>query len=111
MSNNRIDLATAKELTKRYRENLKALVSKEYAGSLPNAETFDATAIQAILNQPGCVEFRAYYGMKEDRKVCLIFIGVDAQGNDIINSTNGNGEDVIVELGMICPPYCQGELL
>lgn len=106
MSKNRIDLASAKELTKRYRENVSALVSKEYAGSLPNAETFDASAVQAILDQPGCVEFRAYYGMKEDNSVCLIFIGVDAQGNDIINSTKGNGEDVIVEFGSICPPYC-----
>ena len=108
MSQNRIDLATAKELTKRYRENLDALVSKEYAGSLPNAETFDASAIQAILDQPGCVEFRAYYGMKEDKSVCIIFIGVDAKGNDIINSQTGNGEDVIVENGKPCPPYCDG---
>jgi hypothetical protein len=109
--NNRIDLATAKDLIKRYRENLDALVSKDYTGSLPNAETFDASAIQAILNQQGCVEFRAYYGMKEDKTVCLIFIGVDAQGNDIINSLKSNEEDVIVEFGRPCPPYCNDSLL
>ena len=111
MSNNFIDLAKAKDLTKRFRENLDALVSKDYAGSLPNAETFDAEAIQAILNQPGCVEFRAYFGMKEDKSVCMVFIGVDAQGNDIINSTTGNGADVIVEEGRPCPPYCNTNLL
>lgn len=111
MSKNRIDLASAKELTKRYRENLSALVSNDYAGTMHNAETFDASAVQAILDQPGCVEFRAYYGMKEDKTVCLIFIGVDAQGNDIINSTKSNGEDVIVEFGSICPPYCPDPLL
>ncbi len=109
--NNRIDLATAKDLTKRYRENLDALVSKDYSGSLPNAETCDASAIQAILKQQGCVEFRAYYGMKEDKTVCLIFIGVDAQGNDIINSLKSNEEDVIVEFGRPCPPFCSDSLL
>ena len=111
MSKNFIDLTTAKDLTKRFRENLDALVTKEYTGSLPNAETFDASAIQAILNQPGCVEFRAYFGMKEDKSVCMVFIGVDAQGNDIINSTKSNGADVIVEFGIPCPPYCSDTLL
>ena len=66
---------------------------------------FDAAAIRAIIDQPGCVEFRTYYGMKEDLGVCLVFFGVDKNGNNIIHSGNG-GEDVIVEYGKACPPDC-----
>jgi hypothetical protein len=110
MSKNFITLADAKALTKRYRDNLASIATREYANSLKNSETFDAAAVRAILDQPGCVEFRTYYGMKEDLSICSIFIGVDASGNDIINSTKG-GEDVIVEWGITCPPICNDNLL
>jgi len=111
MSKNFISLPQAKELTKRYRDNLKAIATPEYANSLKNSETFDAAAVRAILDQPGCVEFRTYYGMKEDLSICSIFIGVDEKGNDIINSTNNGGEDVIVEFGQVCPPFCNDNML
>jgi hypothetical protein len=110
MSNNFITLAQAKDMTKRYRENLDALVTPDYAGALPYSETFDASAIQALLNQAGCVSFRCYFGMKEDKAVCAIFVGVDADGKDILstNLINGlkDGEDLIVEIGIRCPPEC-----
>jgi hypothetical protein len=106
MSNNIINLATARELIKRYRDNLTLIATPEFKDSLKYSETFDASAIQAILNQPGCVEFRAYYGMKENNAICSIFVGVDAEDNDILNSLSGNGEDVIVEYGKECPPRC-----
>ena len=111
MSQNFIDLAQAKELTKRYRENKAAMVTNDFINSLCDAETFDASAIQAVLNQPGCVEFRAYFGMKEDKTVCLVFVGVDANGKDIGATTKNGEEDVIVENGKQCPPYCQEEML
>lgn len=105
--NNFIDLPTAKELIERYRVNMDAITTAEYKNALKYSETFDAAAIQAVLNQTGCVEFRAYYGMKEDKSICSIFVGVDAQGNDIIQSIKSNGEeDVIIEQGRQCPPYC-----
>lgn len=108
MANNFIDLATAKNLINRYRNNIDAMTTPDFKGAFKFSETFDANAILALLNQPGCVEFRAYYGMKEDKSICSIFFGVDAQGNDIINSTKANGTDVIVEEGRPCPPYCNG---
>jgi hypothetical protein len=106
MSNNIINLSTARSLIKRYRDNLALIATPAFNESLKYSETFDASAIQAILNQPGCVEFRAYYGMKEDNSICSIFVGVDAENNDILNSLKGNGEDVIVEYGRDCPPFC-----
>ena len=78
---------------------------------MPFSETFDAAAIKLILDQPGCESFRTYYGMKEDKSVCLIHIGVDAAGNDIINSLAGSGEDIILEYGSICPPHCNENIL
>jgi hypothetical protein len=105
MSQHFISLATAKDLIGRYRENFEDIATPEFNHSLKYSETFDAAAIRAVLDQPGCVSFRAYYGMKEDESICLVFFGVDANDNNIINSANG-GEDVIVEDGKNCPPSC-----
>ena len=105
MRQNLISLHTAKDLIGRYRANFEDIAIPDYKDSLKYSETFDATAIRALLDQPGCVSFRAYYGMKEDEGICLVFFGVDANDNNIINSANG-GEDVIVENGKDCPPNC-----
>ncbi len=105
MSQHFISLATAKDLIGRYRENFNDIATPQFKESLKYSETFDASAIRAILDQPGCISFRAYYGMKEDEGVCLVFFGVDANDNNIINSTTG-GEAVIVEWGKDCPPNC-----
>lgn len=111
MSKNLISLAAAKELTKRYRANLDNVTTAEYAGSLKYSETFDADAIRAILNQPGCVEFRAYYGMKEDKSVCSIFVGVDDTGQDIVSTNIPGAQDIIADWGTVCPPDCPPSLL
>jgi hypothetical protein len=105
MSQHFISLQTAKELIGRYRENFNDIATPQFKESLKYSETFDASAIRAILDQPGCVSFRAYYGMKEDEGICLVFFGVDANDNNIINSTTG-GEAVIVDWGKECPPNC-----
>jgi hypothetical protein len=105
MSQNFISLETAKELIGRYRNNFDDIATPEYKDSLKYSSTFDAAAIKAILDQPACVSFRAYYGMNERNDICLVFFGVDANDNNIINSTTG-GEDVIVDFGKDCPPYC-----
>ena len=105
MSQHFISLATAKELIGRYRENFNDIATPEFKESLKYSATFDASAIRAILDLPGCVSFRAYYGMREDEGICLVFFGVDANDNNIINSTTG-GEAVIVDWGKDCPPNC-----
>lgn len=105
MSQHFISLEIAKDLIGRYREHFNDIATPEYKDSLKYSETFDAAAIRAVLDQPGCVSFRAYYGMKQDEGICLVFFGVDANDNNIINSTTG-GEDVIVDFGKACPPDC-----
>ena len=46
-------------------------------------------------------------------KPCMIFVGVDAAGEDIVGLLNEADEpsDVIVEYGMQCPPNCQSNPL
>ena len=81
------------------------VVSTDYKYSMRISETFDAAAIQAILNQPGCVSFRSYFGMKVDKTICLIFVGVDSNNEDIVEGVKYEKE-VLVEYGQICPPFC-----
>lgn len=104
MPNNIIDLATAVTLTQNYRNNKEAMLTPGYAASLHIAETFDAAAIQALLDQSGCVEFRAYFGMNDQKKVCLVFVGVNQDNEDMVGTEDKPG--ILVELGRECPPAC-----
>ena len=99
MSNNFTDL------TKNYANKNCEVVSKDYKYSMHISETFDAAAIQAILNQPGCISFRSYFGMKVDKTICLIFVGVDSNNEDIVEGIKYE-KGVLVEYGQICPPFC-----
>lgn len=108
MSNNLIDLPTAIQLTKNYRENRDKLVTPEFSDAMCLAETFDASAIRALLDQPGCVAFRAYYGMKENKEVCVVFVGVNDKNEDIV-FLNNESQNILLEEGARCPPYCPEE--
>lgn len=106
-----ITLEAAKEMTANYRNNLSAMLTSEFEGALPWCETFGVESIQAILNQTDCVQFRAYFGMKSDNSVCLIFVGVNSEGRDIVglvkqNSGDPEPTDLIVDNGTKCPPNC-----
>ncbi|MFN5422858.1 MAG: hypothetical protein ACK5AO_06300 [bacterium] len=105
MSNNLIDLQTAIALTKRYRENKDSLVTPEFSNSMCLAETFDASAIRAVIDQPGCVAFRAYYGMKENKEISLVFVGVNDKNQDILFEDDPS-KNILVDLPQKCPPYC-----
>ena len=86
----RISLADASVLTKRH------------STANPNAEkagTFHKDQVLELLNQPGCVALRIYYGRQADGKPALVLTGVDKADSDI---TAG----VILEQHLPCPPYC-----
>ena len=104
MSNHFIDLKRAIELTTIYRNNKGNMVTPDFSESLHISETFDAAAIKAILDQPGCVKFRSYFGMDEEKKTCLIFVGVNANDEDMVEGVYANG--LLVEEGERCPPIC-----
>lgn len=83
----RIPLDEAAEQTKRYRDSM----SK--GGLFLRAELDD------LLAQPGCSALRFYYGRDKDGQDSLILVGVDKEGNDIVNG-------VLMELHFPCPPIC-----
>ncbi len=107
MSDNFISLSQAKEYTKKYRESLNDMLTNDYKGALSYCETFDANAIKSLLDQEGCVSFRAYYGLNENNQVCSIFVGVDENFEDILSGE----KSIIVDRGHTCPDKCPSNLL
>ena len=51
--------------------------------------------IDQILAQPGCVGMRFYYGLNEEGQKTLVYVGVDAEGKDIVKRT------VVTEKGIV----------
>jgi hypothetical protein len=107
MPSNFISLSEAQDLTSHFRNELDDMLTTSYEGSLPYAETFDASAITDLLNQDGCTQFRAYFGMDENNNVRLVFTAVNSQGEDILDGSNS----IIVENGILCPNNCPANLL
>ncbi|MEN9964189.1 MAG: hypothetical protein RL582_1284 [Bacteroidota bacterium] len=107
MPSNFISLSEAQDLTSRFRNELDDMLTTSFEDSLPYAETFDASAIQDLINQDGCTQFRAYFGMDENNKVRLVFTAVDAQGEDILDGSNS----IIIDNGIRCPNNCPSNLL
>ncbi len=114
-----ISLDQAKKMTKKFREDKGKVVKDEYHGKhiIPTCETFERAAFEELLKQPGCVGVRAYYGMDDDKKVHLIFVGVNDQNQDILPLSEVTAaklapdaavmdSGVIVENGTRCPDDC-----
>lgn len=59
---------------------------------------FGKNNIQALLNQSGCMGIRAYRGVDTAGEGQLVLVGVNAQGNDMLQ--------MIVDLSVPCPKYC-----
>src|ERR1700761_9375142 len=55
--------------------------------------TMGKVVLDQILNQPGCVGMRFYNGINEKGQKTLVYVGVDAEGRDLIKATvvNENG--------------------
>lgn len=113
--NHFISLAQAIQMTTAFRENRDTILADPYKGAnyLPNAETFDRAAFDAVLAQPACEQLRIYYGMDTEMKLHAIVVGVDAGGQDILpepTSSENTGKEII-EVGQRCPPECTMSLL
>jgi hypothetical protein len=65
----------------------------------PKAMRFSATAVQRILQQPGCKGVRIYYAQHEDKSWTMVLVGTDTKGRDM---TKGE----IAQEGIPCPPDC-----
>lgn len=69
--------------------------------------------IEAILAQPGVVGIRMFYALNEVGLKQLVLVGVDSEGNNVLqyNTVDENG-DILKKKGIVadrvrsCPPYC-----
>ena len=60
---------------------------------------FGKDAGVAIISQDGAVGLRYYYGMDDEGTPHIILIGVNADGNDMIDG-------LLAERALMCPPSC-----
>ena len=103
-----ITLAEARELTTAYKATKEALLNPLYVTRdiLPNCETFDRAAIEAVLDQPGCTQVRIYYGLDANLAVHAIIVGVDANNDDLLPSDPDAPNQQIMEKAHRCPDIC-----
>ena len=62
---------------------------RSYENTYPNATigyTVGRNIIDQILAQPGCAGLRFYNAINEFGQTTLVYVGVDAQGNDMIKT-------------------------
>lgn len=83
----RISVADAAAQTRRYREG------QQKGGFFLRKE------LDELLAQPGCSGLRYYYGRKVDGQESLLLVGVDKDGNDLV-------QGIIMEESFLCPPIC-----
>jgi hypothetical protein len=76
-------------------------------------ETFDIAAINDLIENPQCASLRIYYGMKDDNTAHAILVAADAEGNDLLPSSDNSSnavsdidEDIILEDSTRCPLIC-----
>lgn len=73
-----ISLETATKFTKAYAENHANENLSYHLGR---------NIIEKILAQPGCVGMRFYYGYNDEGQKTLVYVGLDANGNDMVKQT------------------------
>jgi hypothetical protein len=98
----RISLATAIELTSRFRNSRPA--------DLPICETFSKAAVLALLNTPQSAFLRIYLGKKENGDVCAVLVAADNQGHDLLPEEQRTADEpiepLILEDAIRCPELC-----
>lgn len=111
----KIALQNAAEMTQRYRQNKESILAQafQFQNLLSLCETFDRTAVDHLLGQPGCTALRIYYGMDIELKVHALLVGVDAANADILPTMVVKGDtdvadddEYIAEQAIRCPPTC-----
>lgn len=75
------------------------LIARRQRAAQVNANAFKKDALLRLLNQTGCVGVRIYHAMQEDGRPCLVLVGLNESGEELLD-----GE--LVEFGYPCPPFC-----
>ncbi|POY37439.1 hypothetical protein C3K47_06665 [Solitalea longa] len=113
---NKVTIAEAKELIKRYRNNSQKHVK---GVKLLNSVDFDLESVKDILNTGDCKGVRAYFTENEENQVQLILVGYDGNNADILpSSTTESSTAQTMKIASAsggttspirtCPPTCTG---
>ncbi len=60
---------------------------------------FGEAALHQLLDQEGVVGIRYYYAQENDGRPVLVLVGVDVNGNDLVDG-------FLLERSVPCPPFC-----
>ena len=103
----RISLDAAIKMTTLYRAQRDVILGVQWQGKdlLPLSETFDRTAFDRLLAQPGCAAVRIYYGMDETLQVRAVVVGVNAKDEDILPTPDAPDAEIL-DISKLCPPVC-----
>jgi hypothetical protein len=97
-----IDLATAKEWAKNYRETMKNPDDTV-------AHFFGFEIIEKILAEDGCMGIRIYYGLNEKGEKQLMLVGANDIGDNLLPAEGKelmDGGNTIADMSIPCPSYC-----
>lgn len=94
-------------------EWLDPATAQRWINNYENAEPFATKALfygkepmTTLLNQnPQVVGFRVYYAKDDYEGWRLIFVAVDADGNNL-GPVSGGGQGLLMDGGIPCPPWC-----
>jgi hypothetical protein len=105
-----ISLETAIKMTTLYRAQRNRILGLEWQGKdlLSISDTFDRTALDRLLAQPGCTAVRIYYGMEETLQVHAVVVGVNANDQDILPMPETPDAEIL-DVSKLCPPFCAPE--
>ena len=101
-----IELEQAVTMRNLYKENKEAILAEGVIKDiLPQAEMFEKQHILDLLNQDDCQGLRVYYSMDDAQNFHMLLVGVNSEGEDIIDSN----EPLILDEGERCPPTCPSD--
>lgn len=115
----------AAAMVKAFKEYVDTLLPKaagaEQRPSLPECITFHKSAIQEILDKPGCVALRMYPAINEEKTFTMVLVGVDGEGENLMvkptppdaNAKSASVQSLaaspassgVYDEGQKCPPY------
>lgn len=89
-------------------EDAAALTAKQRDGGthrIGDSGAFNSGPVIQLLTQPGCVGMRYYKGKNAAGEDCLVLVGVDEKGNDMVDG-------ILLDTAFPCPPWCpDGDVL
>ncbi|MEN9742326.1 MAG: hypothetical protein RLZZ65_131 [Bacteroidota bacterium] len=63
------------------------------------ASFYSSEVFLALLEQEGCVGIRIYNAVDQDNNLTDVLVGVDSEGNDLVNG-------IVYNKAGLCPPGC-----